>query len=162
MVNERILEFIKFGVDNNQVALANSMFDEKVTVREGENIVSRLYKLFENNRTKFINVFRDAGYNDKAENYTTDPSVLRKMSNELNVYKNAGQPTQETSREAVDTSTAREWYDAVLDTLVGGGKTTGTGTTTITEPAVGTQTKIIMVSVLAVGGIVALVYFLTR
>lgn len=163
MINRNILNFVKFATDNNPIGLANSMFDEKITVREGRDtdMVSRLYKLFENDRVKFILVMRNAGYNSNAKNYTTEPNMLSKLANSLAEYK-AGKPTEPVLREEVSTSLAREWWNELLDTLVGGGTTDISGTTTTTEPAMGQQTKVIMVSLLAIGGIVALVYFLTK
>lgn len=165
MVNQNILNFVKFASDNNPLGLAQAMFDQKVTVKQGRDtdMVSRLYKLFENDRAKFIIVMRNAGYNTEAKNYTTDPAMIRKLAQSLRDYKAGGQPTAEMrTAEATDPSTAREWYNELLDTLVGGGTTETGGSTTTTEPATGQQTKIIFVSIIAIGGIVALIYFLIK
>jgi hypothetical protein len=165
MVNQHILNFVKFASDNNPMGLAESMFEQKVTVRQGRDtdMVSRLYKLFENDRAKFIIVMRNAGYNEDADNYTTDPAVIRKLAQSLSEHRAGGQPTGEMRTEAAtSTTTAREWYNELLDTLVGGGTQETVGSTTVTEPATGSQTKVIVVSLIAIGGIVALIWFLMK
>ena len=162
MINTEVLTFIKFATDNNEFGLANAMIDEQIVVRKGEDIKARLYKLFIQNRAKFIKIMRNAGFNKNAKNYTTEPNTLRKLANSLASYKAGGAAVQTASKGAITTESAKEWYDTLLGTLVGGGESSGSETTTTTEPAVGSQTKIIMVAVLVIGGIGALIYFLTK
>lgn len=163
MVNTEILTFIKFATDNNEFALANEMLNENIIVRKGEDINARLYKLFIRNRDKFIRVMRKAGYNNDAKNYTTNAGTMNRLSSRLVEYKAKKGIIGSAQRSINDPEAAsREWYDSVLDTLVGGGEEEGSTTTTVTEPASGSQTKIIITSIIVIGGIGTLIYFLIK
>lgn len=158
-MNYRVLEFTKFMEDNNGAAIAKSMFDFGYTLKDGESIAGKLYKIFEKNRLDFIKILTRAGFNEGAKNYTTDTNVLVEMRSSINKLRE-GKELKSISE--VDTSVARNWFNDVLDTMVGGGESTATTTQTVNEPASGAQTKTIVVAVGAFIGVGALIYFLMK
>ncbi len=159
MINEHVVNFIRFATDNNELGIANTMFDEKIMVRKNESLRARLYKVFRKDRAKFIRIMRAAGFNPSAENYTTQTNTYAAMSKRSEALKHKGENVTEVERSELDESVAKAWWEDVLDTMVGGseGSTTTTGTTV--APAAGSQTKAIFVGIGAFIGIGVLVYF---
>lgn len=161
-MNIPVLKFIQFATDNNEKAIAESMFAEKVIVAKGEDIKARLYKLFVKDRLKFIKVMRKAGFNSNANNYTTSQSVLSALKATEGAYRKKNGIEDGSVIMGRENSVGAKWYDSVLDTLVGGSTGSSNTITTIESPASGSQTKIIVVSIVAIGGIIALLYFLNK
>ena len=159
-MNVEVLKFIQFALDNNQLEISKAMFNEHIIVNKGEDIKAVLYKLFERNREKFIKILKEAGFNIKAKNYTTSNRTLKILTDSYNAYKADGKDVSKV--EFGNETSAAKWYDSVLGALAGGSESSTTTTTTSDKPATGTQTKIIAVSLLAIGGISILIYFLTK
>lgn len=145
-MNKNVISFIQFMTDNNELGIANAMFNERVSVPKGGDIRTRLYQLFGQDRKKFIRVMEEAGFNKGVENYTTSKSTREAQAQTLNAYRRNVNPNLPVLREDTEDIGAR-WYETVLDTLVGGTETEATTTTTTTAPASGTMTKNIMIGV---------------
>lgn len=158
-MNELLLKFTKFAEDNNPLAISNSMLRRGYVLDDNESISSKLYKIFAKNREDFISILREAGYNKSAGNWTTDTPALvgmKEASNKMRETKGLKQV------ESTNEETAKNWFNDVLDSMVGGTDTTTTNTQTINEPATGAQTKTIFVAIGAFVIVGVIIYFVFK
>ena len=70
---------IKLANDNNHFGLVESMLQEKIPYKRGQNIQLTMLNIYRRDKGKFYRIMRRVKYNKRANNYTTSMNFHRKI-----------------------------------------------------------------------------------